>query len=497
MLCGALNNLLVELEKRDIKLWVEEGGLRFNAPQNALTSDLREQLRAHKNKIIDFLTIHKKRGDAYIAPASFAQQHFGLLQKRNPADCFYNVLSCFRLNGALDIAILCKSFNAMIARHDFLRTTLQEIDGELMQVVSPTGEINMNVIKLESVNSQVINEQFELEWHTPFDLNVDSSLRVRLLCFSENEFILILCMHNVLFEGGVLKALLHELGVHYRCFYKNEPCNLPALPMQYADYVRWQHAALFNNTENRLTYWRNWFKAGEPPFPTLAKHNPPPVEFEGDTIWLEIPADLTQQLKTLCQQAGVTLFSILLTAYSVVLHKYSGYDDIVMGTPFANRNHWKLDSLIGSTLVLVSLRFDLSGNPNLQDLLQKVHQTIVEAFIYQDVPFSAVSAQLLEQPRITPLFRTVFTFFAETPYQQLQLPNIQTEYIDDVHSNVMRPDLYPGMWEKETLNGVVLKGYWQYKKALFSKEQASDMADLFLAILKIMIMNPQQKLDDL
>lgn len=497
MLCDALTHLLVELEKRDIKLWVEEGKLRFNAPQNALTSDLREQLQVHKNEVIDFLVMNQKKGNAYTAHASFAQQHFGLLQKQNPTDCFYNVLSCFKLNGALNIAVLQKSFNAIVARHDFLRTTLQEIDNELIQVISPTGEININVVKLELSDSQTLNPQLELEWHTPFDLSVHSSLRVRLLCFSENEFILILCMHNVLFEGGALKALLHELGEHYNCFYKNEPCNLTELPIQYADYVRWQQAALFNNSEKRLAYWRNWFKAGEPPFPTLARHSVLPIEFEGDTIWLEVPTDLTQQLKELCQQAGVTLFSILLSAYSVVLHKYSGYNDIVIGTPFANRNHWKLDSLIGSMLVLVSLRFDLSDNPNLQDLLQKVHQTIVEAFIYQDVPFSAVSAQLLKQPRVTPLFRTVFTFFAETPYQQLQLPNIQVEYIDDVHSNIMRPDLYPGMWEKNTVDGVVLKGYWQYKKALFSKKQASDMVALFLTVLKTMVVNSQQKLGDL
>lgn len=491
----ALNNLLVELEKLDIKLWVEEGRLRFNAPQNALTPVLREKLQAHKVEVIDFLTTNSKNPDnSYTAQPSFAQKHFGLLQKLNPTDCFYNVLSCFKLNGALDISVLRASFNAIIARHDFLRTTLQEINGELLQVILPVGEIKMDVV---TMNPQAINEQLELEWHTPFDLSIESSLRVRLLCLSEKQFVLILCTHNVLFEGGALKVLLHELGLHYASFVKHEPCPLPALPMQYADYVRWQQAAFFTNSENRLNYWRNCFKAGEPAFPTLAKHKVPPAEFEGNTIWIEVPTDLTTQLKALSQQSGVTLFSVLLTAYAVVLQKYSGYNDITMGTPFANRNHWKLESLIGSMLVLVTLRFDLSGNPDLLSLLKKVHNTVVDAFTYQDVPFAAMSAQLFEKQRIAPLFRTVFTFFAEAPYEQLQLPDIQAEYIDDVHSNVMRPDLYPGIWEKNTPEGVVLKGYWQYKKALFNTEQAREMVDLFLTVLKTMAVKPQQKLDDL
>lgn len=494
----ALNNLLVELEKLDIQLRTEEGKLRFNAPQNALTPALREKLQAHKTEVINFLTAQQKRaGHSYTFEPSFAQKHFGLLQKCNPKNCFYNVLSCFQLKGAVDISVLTKSFNAIIARHDSLRTTLQEINGELMQVISPAAEINMQVVKLSDASQKNIDEQLKLEWHTPFDLATESSLRVRLLCLSANEFVLIICTHNVLFEGGALKVLLHELGTHYSSFVKNKPCPLPALPMQYADYVRWQQAVVSSNVANRLDYWRDWFKAGEPLFPTLAKHKTPPVDFVGDTVWLEVPAELTLQLKTLCQQSGITLFSALLTAYAVVLHKYSGYDDITIGTPFANRNHWKIEPLIGSMLVLVSLRFDLSGNPSLSDLLRKVHQTVVSAFSYQDVPFSVISPQLFGQQGITPLFRTVFTFFAESPYDQLQLPDIQVKYIDDVHSDVMRPDLYPGMWEKNTPDGIVLKGYWQYKKSLFSKQQAQEMKNLFLSSLKTMIVQPQQKLSDL
>jgi len=503
-----LDKLFVELERLDIKLWSEDGRLRFDAPPNVLTPTLREQLQAHKAEILDFLNqagIHSAKdtlslGESYIFNPSFAQRHFGLLQKLNPTDCFYNVLTGFELNGNVDISILQQALNAIVTRHDFLRTTLQEINGELMQVVHH-GEIAITIVNLQSLSveaqQQAINNELELEWHSPFNLETDSSLRVRLLCLAENRFVLLFCTHNVLFEGSALRALLHELGSHYADIVENRPCSLPILPMQYADCVRWQQAALMTGMDARLSYWREWFKQGEPPFPTLAKHTAPPISFEGDTLWIDIPVELTQQLKMLSQQTGVTLFSTLLTAYSIVLYQYSGYTDITLGTPFVNRNHWKLEPLIGSMLILVTLRFDLSGNPTYSNLLKKVHQTVVEAFTYQDVPFAAVAPLLHNQQRITPLFRTLFTFFAETPYKQLQLPDIDVNYIDDIHSNVMRPDLYPGMWEKDTPNGTVLRGYWQYKKALFSTEQARAMLNSFQAILKNMASNPTQTLDNL
>jgi hypothetical protein len=497
-----LDKLLVDLERLDIKLWAEGDKLRFAAP-NGLTPALREQLQARKPELINLLNqagIHSATdkvnlGDSYTFAPSFAQRHFGMLQKLNPTDCFYNVLAGFKLNGRLDIAILRQSFNAIIARHDFLRTTLQEIQGELMQVVVPSGEIAMKVVDLQHLAGEqqqaAIHQELEYEWHTPFNLATECSLRVRLLCLSKQQFILLLCTHNVLFEGGALRALLHELGTYYADRLSNSPSSLPPLPMQYADCVRWQQAALMTGMEARLNYWRNLFKAGEPPFPTLAKHNAPPTAFEGDTLWIDVPTELTQQLKSFCQQTGVTLFSALLTAYTIVLHQYSGYSDITVGTTFANRNHWKLEPLIGSMLVLVSLRFDLSNNPDYLSLVKQAHQTVVDALTYQDVPFTAVAPLLHGQQRITPLFRTVFTFFTETPYDQLKLPNIEVTYLDDIHSNVMRPDLYPGIWEKQTAEGSVLRGYWQYKKAIFSRETAQSMLDSFQAILKTMVDNPQ------
>jgi hypothetical protein len=506
--------LFADLERLDVKLWLEGGGLRFSAPKGALTPALRERLASQKTAIIDYLGTGQgqdgadpgESGQGRIHPPSFAQRHFGNLQRLNPSDCFYNIPLAFRLSGTLDLGMLRRSFEAMVGRHDFLRTTLQEIDGALMQVVMPAAEENrefeLPVVELSHLPSSeqgdAVEQEIRKEWRRPFDLSRESGLRVRLLRLAEDDLILLFCVHNVLFETGSMRALLHELGSHYADLSSDKPCSLPPLPMQYADAVRWQQSLLASGMDQRLDYWREWFAKGEPPLLTLAiaQRSEPPTAFEANTLPIEIGPELTVRLKSLSQQAGVSLFIPLLTAYAVVLHRFSGNDDVVMATTFANRSHWKLEPLIGSLLNIIALRFDLSGNPDYLALLRYVRDVVLTAFARQDVPFETVATVLqLEQRRKVPLFRTVFSFFEETPYEQLQLPGVAVTYLDTLYCDVMRPDIYPALWEKKIGGVTTLKGYWQYKRELYEEPVASLMLRDYYVVLEAMTADPAQRID--
>lgn len=511
-----LEALFTELERLDIKLWVEQDRLRFNAPPGALTPELRTRLQTHKAELIAALNsagIHSPErslcnahdaSGVRVYPPSFAQRHFGNLQRQNPTACYYNVPFGFHCRGPLDENLLRRSFNATIARHEFLRTTLQDVDGALMQVVAPSGEVQMTVVPLPpAAPAAAIEREIQIECHTPFDLTSASSLRVRLLRLAQDEHILLICLHNVAFDTGSLSALLHEVGAHYAALAGGQADRLPGLPMQYADCVRWQQALLSADLEPRRAYWRAWFSRGEPPPVTLAiaRRDAPPPTFDAGTLRCDYAPPLTQQLKQLSQQAGVTLFTTLLAAYALTLHRFSGLDDVVMGTTFANRNHWKLEPLIGSLLNVLALRIDLSANPAFVDLLKQVREAFLAACTHQDVPYAVIAPLLHEAAaapkRTTPLFRTVFSFLGEIPGNLLQLPGIDVSFMEKIHGELMFPDLYPTMWEKQTADGMALTGYWQYKKDLYGEATARAILDHFGQVLTAVVADPNRTVDSL
>lgn len=503
--------LLTQLDRLDIKLWLDGERLRYSALPGALTPDLRALLQAHKSGLMVLLRNRQSKNQlgigVFTAPPSFVQRHFWSLQQLNPTDCVFNVPYAFHLQGKLDATLLRRSFDEIIRRHELLRTTLQAIDGALMQVVAPTGEVNMTVAALRdgppATRADEANRLIQAELRSPFDLARESCLRVRLLGLGEEEHILFLCLHNIICEDGSLGALLKELRVHYQAFLAalpgQKPAPLPPLRMQYADYARWQQSLLSTGMETRLAYWRQWFAKGEPlPWtPTFGKPAPAAPTFRAGTVWRRFSPELTQQLKRLSQRAAVTLFVTTLAAYATLLYRYSGCTDVVVGGPAANRSHWKLEPLIGSTLNIIAYRFDLAGNPDVLTLLARVRETVLAALTHQDVPFAAV-APLLEpdRKRSNPLFRTVLSFFEDTPHHQLRLPGVTVTFLEKITNREIRPDLFPVMWEEQMANGA-LTGYWMYREDLFDADTMAQMLADYEALLTAIADDPAQTIDAL
>lgn len=498
--------LLTRLDQLDIKLWLDGERLRYSAPTGALAPDLRAQLQEHKSTLMALLSGGRTESvpRTETAPASFAQRHFWSLQQSAPTECFYNVPFGFRLSGKLDAALLRRSFDAIIRRHELLRTTLQPIDGALMQVIAPAGEIDMTVIDLQALPPEAqageINRVVQAEVQRPFDLGSGWCLRVRLLRLNADEHILLLCIHNIAVENRSMSALLKELTAHYTALLEGrETIPLPPLPMQYADYARRQQALLSTGMETRLTYWRAWFTKGEPPssLRPAGTDRPAAPTFRAATVWYRLSPERTRRIKSLAQRTGITLYTTALAAYAVLIYRHSRSTDVVIGTPFANRNDWRLEPLIGSTLDIIALRLDLAGNPDVSTLLARVRETVLAALAHQDVPFAAI-APILEpdRKRTGPLFRALFSFLEEAPCDQLMLPGTTVTFMK-LDNEVMRPDLILAAWEEQAATGASLGGYWQYKLDLYGVEVAERMIHEFQALLASMADDPTQTLDAL
>ena len=501
--------LIAQLDRLDIKVWVDGERLRYSAPPGALTPDLAATLRANKS---DLMSVLRERDVAdqpssgmFTAPPSFVQRHFWSLQHQDPASCSFNVPFVFHLQGFLDVALLRRSFNEIVRRHELLRTKLQTVDGTLMQVIATTGEVNMIVADLRDcpppAQSDETHRLIRVELESPFDLAAESCLRIRLLRLGEEEHILFFCLHSVMAEDGSLGALLKELAVHYQAFLAapdTSPAPLPPLPMQYADYARWQQALLSTGMEARLAYWRQWFANGEPlpVTPTFSEPTAAEPTFRAGTVWHQFSPDLTNQLKRLSRRADVTLFTATLAGFAALLYRYGGCTDVVVGGPAANRSHWKLEPLIGSTLNILAYRFDLAGNPDVLTLLARVRATVVAALTHQDVPFASI-APMLEpyRERTDPLFRTALTFSEDTPHHQLILLGVKVTFLEKYTNSEIRPELFPVMWEDRIAG--TLNSYWLYREDLFSASTMAQMVADYEAILIGMVGDPTQAIDTL
>jgi len=482
------DSLLEDLARQGVKLWVEGPRLRYSSSRGPLSAELLAKLRENKTELLARL----QRAVVRTFPPSFAQRRFYALQKMNPADAFYNVPFVFRLSGDLDVNILRAAFNEIVKRHEVLRTTLEERGGDLVQVVAPQGEINLTVADLDVPP----HDRLRRETGRPFDLARQPGLRVLLLRSSPGEYYLQLCLHNTLFDQSSLMVLLKELSEHYAALLNGQPVSLPP-PAQYADYVRWQASLMDSGMEGRMKYWREWFSRGEPPSWQWATSGSTPRTpgFGAHVVWQRYSPELTSKLRSLAQSSGGTVFLTLLTVYAILLSRYTGCDDITLGTTYSNRQS-RFASLIGATIDVPALRVDMTDNPTVLSLLARTRLVVAEALTWQDVPFEYIAPRL-ERKASGPLFRMVFSFFAEVPHGRLRLSGVDVEFLEEFINDISRPDLYLVFWENQTGSGEALTGYWMHKRDVFDLETAEKMNREFQTLIAAIIAEPTQRVRDL
>ena len=479
----ALDGLFTDLNTRGIRLRLEGGLLRYTSPPGALTPELRAQLQASKAAVIERL----RTAPPSVAPTSFPQRRFWELQRLNPEEPFYNDPFLFRLRGPLDTGILLRCFNAIVARHEILRTTLQQRDGELMQLIAPAGEIDWVEadVRQEVSPAAAATTLLRREVRRPFDLGRDAGLRTALVRTADEEHLLQVNFHNTVFDLFSLTVVLNELSLHYSAFAAGQSPQLQP-PAQYSEYVQWQQSVLITGMEERREYWHEWFRHGDPPAWTWMSQKSAPDQpgFESHVNWVRRSPERSAQFHAMCRRHGVTPYIAVLAAYFLTVRHYTGCADLTIGTTYSNRHGERFASMIGATILVPSLRMDSSDDPSMAVLLGRVRDVLAAALTHQDVPVDQVIARDSKRP----LFRVVCSAFPETPQGKLRLPGIEAIWLEDWINDVSRPDLYMVMWENQSS----LTCHTMHKRDVFEPETAAAMVGLFESALDAMMKDATQ-----
>ncbi len=365
--------------------------------------------------------------ERFVLPASFAQRRLWFVDQLEPASAHYNVPMALALSGSLDVSALHRGLVEIVGRHEALRTTFVLRDGEPMQVVGPSSDVELPVVDATALSDAEVQRVIEDEARRPFDLERGPLLRARLLRRGAGEHMLLLAVHHIVFDGWSIGVLFHELSECYCAFASGSVPRLPALPVQYGDYSVWQRDWLKGETlERQLAYWRTQL-AGAPPTLELPTDRPRPRirSYRGSTETLQLSPRVLQGLTALSRQEGATLFMTLLAGFQTLLARYTGVDDITVGSPIANRTRVELEQLIGFFVNSLALRTDLSGDPSFRELLGRVREVTFGAFEHQDLPFEKLVEEL-QPERVgdrNPVFQVMFAL-QNAPHAPLSLPGL-------------------------------------------------------------------------
>jgi amino acid adenylation domain-containing protein len=348
-------------------------------------------------------------------PLSFAQERLWFLDQLQPGSSAYNVPLANRLAGQIDIRALELSLNEIIRRHEALRTRFQVKDGKPIQVISPSLSIEVRVEDLTQLSAgERENEASKIaqqEAQEPFDLSSGPLVRARLLKLSATEHVLLLTLHHIISDGWSLGVLFKELAVLYEAYLMGKPSPLEELPIQYADYAQWQREYLRGDVlEKQVEYWRRQLETAAVLGLPTDKARPLIQSYRGQLQGFEVSKEVSAALRQLSQQEGTTMFMTLLAVFKVLLYRYSGQEDIVVGTPIAGRNRAELEGLIGFFVNTLVLRTEVEGGASFRELLRRVREVTLGAYGHQDLPFEKLVEEIHPQRDMSrnPLFQVMF-----------------------------------------------------------------------------------------
>jgi amino acid adenylation domain-containing protein len=506
----SIDELLTLLRQKEVRIWAEGDKLRYSARDGAFTPDVLEAISHHKDDLLEVIhrvdafqpaeepTIRRYPRSDFI-PLSYAQQGMWFLHQLEGNHPAYSVLMAMRLRNRLDIEALEKSLAELVRRHESLRTCFPNVGGQPFQRILEPMPHPLRLRDLQDFEGPDQNEQIQkisLDFGTkPFDLENGPLFRNMLIRFSPEDHILLLSMHHIITDGWSLRILFAELNELYEAFSTCRPHQLKDLNVQYADFTLWQRKWLqADRLQPLVEFWRERL-ADTPEAIALNtdKPRPPVATFNGGEILFNIGPDLAGQLKELGERAGTTSFMTLLAAYAALLHRYSGMDDLVIGSPAANRTHTELEGIIGFFVNTLALRVNLQGDPTFMELLARVREMFLEAYAHQELPFE-ILVQSLEADRDlsrNPLFQVMFAFQSR--------PSVPTRI---GHLDVEKM-IFPLGISRFDINLMILgalEGFtcrWEYNSDLFHQDTAVQMSGHLLAILEAAVQEPGLHLSEI
>ncbi len=456
-------------------------------------------------------------------PLSFAQQRLWFLCQLESDSPYYNIPAAVRLTGSLNIDALKQSLNDIVRRHETLRTAFSTVDGQPTQQIHAVDSLPFSIIDLSNIDESTRETKIEglarIEAMQSFKLDSSPLLRVKLLQLSDTDHVILLTFHHIIADGWSIGVLVRELGILYQTYLQkpNPPTPFPTreggevkasrlvgerffnslsqLPIQYADFAVWQREWLQGEVlENQLNYWQEQLQSASILLELPTDYPRPAVRsLRGDSYTFQICLELTAALKRLSQQSGCTLFMTLLAAFQTLLYRYTGNEDIVVGTSIANRNYPEIEGLIGFFVNTLALRTDLSENPTFEELLNRVREVSLGAYAHQDLPFEQLvdSLQLQRSLSYTPLFQVMFVL-QNAPMEALEIEGLHWEPLES-NSSTAKFDLTLSM--QETSEG--LTGVLEYSLDLFDLETIERIAGNYLSLLTAIIDEPEQQISEL
>ncbi|HEU5228378.1 MAG TPA: amino acid adenylation domain-containing protein, partial [Ktedonobacteraceae bacterium] len=465
-----------------------------------LTKNKRELLEKYlKNKpqvtteSSDGIT-QQRRGDT--VPLSFGQENMWLAAQMLPDTPVYNESSTIHLPGQLNVPALEYSLNAIIARHEILRTTFPAIDGTPVQKVHPELKLSLPIIDLRHL--PVVEREPEAiriatERARPcFDLTMLPLLRATLICLDDEDHRLYLTLHHIISDGTIYKIFMPELLAYYTAFLQGVPAQLPSLAIQYADFTLWQRERLQSGAlDKQMAYWKRQLAGASASLDLPTDHPHPSVQtHNGKRLYFSLSQELTENIKALARAEGATLYMTLVTAFYVLLYRYSGQTDISIGSTTSGHNRPEIQNLLGHFVNTLVLRANLSGNPTFQELLRHVRDVVLDANTHPDLPFTHLVKELQPERNMAhnPLIQVLLSL---APPQPLSNGWLITQ--SDVELGTTKFDIYLSLDDQP--DG--FDAWWEYNTDLWDEETAWCMSEHWRNLLIGAVAHPQQRIADL
>ena len=444
-------------------------------------------------------TVSEDTKNSYVEVMSFGQQRMWVLDRLLPDRSVYNAPRVQRVLGPLDVGALENSIGEIVRRHDALRTSFAVIDGEPKQLIAPPARFHLQVDDLSALPADArepaARKQASETCREPFDLEHGPLFAARLLRMAADEHWLVINLHHIVTDYWSSAVLSRELASLYGAFSRGEAPQLAPLPVQYADFAIWQREWLQGPVlQRQLDYWRQ--ALADVPALEITSDRPRPAvaDSRGGRVQFTIDQALVAALKALSLREGATLFMTLLAAFQVLLHRWSGQDDIAVGVPIAGRSRAELEDLIGFFVNTLVLRGDLAGNPSFVELLARVRQRSLDAYAHQDLPFEKLVEELAPSRDLSrnPLFQVSFAL-QNAPAPDWRLPGLEIQPVEGIFNTSAKFDLYLAVTE----TAGVLWGRFEYAAALFDAGTIEHMAAQWRTLLAAIAASPDERIDRL
>jgi amino acid adenylation domain-containing protein len=428
-------------------------------------------------------------------PLSFPQERLWFLHQLDENAISYHVPRLVRIRGKLDVALLERTFNEIIRRHEILRTVFPTVDGRPVQEVREPFEIKIPVIDLsgiaEGARAGRTAELTLAEGRKRFDFVKGPLIRVSLLKLKEEEYLLMSTEHHFIHDGWTQGVLLKEFITIYRAFSGGKPSPLPELPIQYPDFAAWQRNYMQGEVlERHVSYWQKKL-AGLPPLLELPADRPRPhvVSGRGAALNMHLSESLSSSLKAFSKENGVTLFITMLTVFKVLLYRYTGREDLCVGTGIANRRHKEVEMLIGMVINTLPLRTFISGHLTVGQCLRRIKNTCIDAYEHEDTPFEKIVEALRPERTLSynPVFQVLFSFM-DTPTEYFSLPGLEVN-AEPTHNRSSKFDLnvvvLPPPEELVEEIGSRIYFEWEYNTDIFGPSTIDRMVGHYIRLLEL------------